>query len=70
MDDENFSRKEECLSSILSLAMECTRESPGERINIREVVSKLLKIRVNYLANMAATRERNKNVLARQQPID
>ncbi|XP_031273269.1 probable LRR receptor-like serine/threonine-protein kinase At3g47570 [Pistacia vera] len=63
-DDESFSRKEECLSSILSLAMECTRESPGERINIREVVSKLLKIRVNYLT------ERNKNVLARQQPID
>ncbi|KAJ0017142.1 hypothetical protein Pint_11745 [Pistacia integerrima] len=57
-DDENFSRKEECLSSILSLAMECTRESPGERINIREVVSKLLKIRVNYLANIATTRGR------------
>ncbi|XP_031254706.1 putative receptor-like protein kinase At3g47110 [Pistacia vera] len=45
-DDEHFSRKEECVSSILSLAVECTRESTLERINIKEAVSRLLKIRV------------------------
>ncbi|KAJ0083125.1 hypothetical protein Patl1_11934 [Pistacia atlantica] len=35
-DDEHFSSKEECVSSILSLAMECTRESPAERMSIKE----------------------------------
>ncbi|XP_031285401.1 receptor kinase-like protein Xa21 isoform X2 [Pistacia vera] len=58
MDDEQFSKKEECVSSILSLAMECTRESPEERINIKEAVNRLLKIRVNFLANEAMARRR------------
>ncbi|KAJ0081662.1 hypothetical protein Patl1_11947 [Pistacia atlantica] len=47
-DDEHFSSKEECVSSILSLAMECTRESPTERISIREVATRLIKIRVKF----------------------
>ncbi|KAJ0017505.1 hypothetical protein Pint_11732 [Pistacia integerrima] len=38
-DDEHFSRKEECVSSILSLAMECTRESPAERREMTELVA-------------------------------
>ncbi|KAJ0082727.1 hypothetical protein Patl1_11964 [Pistacia atlantica] len=57
-DDEHFSKKEECVSSILGLAMECTRESPEERINIKEAVSRLLKIRVKFLANEAMARRR------------
>ncbi|XP_031254688.1 receptor kinase-like protein Xa21 [Pistacia vera] len=47
-DDEHFSRKEECVSSILSLAIECTRESTLERINIKEAITRLLKIRVEF----------------------
>ncbi|XP_044507258.1 putative receptor-like protein kinase At3g47110 [Mangifera indica] len=43
-DDEHFSSKEECVSSILSLAMECTRESPLERLTMKEVVTRLIKI--------------------------
>ncbi|XP_044509088.1 LRR receptor-like serine/threonine-protein kinase EFR [Mangifera indica] len=44
-DDEHFSSKEKCMSSILSLAMECTRESPQDRITMKEVVTRLTKIR-------------------------
>ncbi|KAJ0016839.1 hypothetical protein Pint_11716 [Pistacia integerrima] len=47
-DDEHFSTKEECVSSILSLAMECTRESPAERMSIKEVATRLIKIRVEF----------------------
>ncbi|XP_044497659.1 probable LRR receptor-like serine/threonine-protein kinase At3g47570 [Mangifera indica] len=47
-DDEHFSSKEACVSSILSLAMECTRESPLERITIEEVAIRLIKIRVQF----------------------
>ncbi|KAK4858125.1 hypothetical protein QYF36_011428 [Acer negundo] len=43
--DENFAVKEQCVLSILSLVIECTRDSPEQRINMREVVNGLLKIR-------------------------
>ncbi|KAJ0081141.1 hypothetical protein Patl1_11951 [Pistacia atlantica] len=48
MDDEHFSNKEECVSSILSLAMECTRESLAKRMSIKEVATRLIKIRVEF----------------------
>ncbi|XP_044508613.1 receptor kinase-like protein Xa21 isoform X1 [Mangifera indica] len=44
-DDEHFSSKEECVSCILSLAMECTKESPLDRITMKEVVTRLMKTR-------------------------
>ncbi|XP_044509087.1 probable LRR receptor-like serine/threonine-protein kinase At3g47570 [Mangifera indica] len=44
-DDEHFSSKEECVSSVLSLALECTRESPLNRITMKEVVTRLIKIK-------------------------
>ncbi|XP_022876692.1 receptor kinase-like protein Xa21 [Olea europaea var. sylvestris] len=43
--EENFSRKEQRVSTILSLAIECLIDSPTERINMREVVSRLQKIK-------------------------
>ncbi|KAJ0018487.1 hypothetical protein Pint_11707 [Pistacia integerrima] len=47
-DDEHFSSKEELVSSIFSLAMECTRESPAERMGIKEVAIGLINIRVEF----------------------
>ncbi|KAL0432164.1 UNVERIFIED_CONTAM: hypothetical protein Slati_2550700 [Sesamum latifolium] len=49
-EDQNFSAKEQCLSSILHLAMECLAISPLGRISISEVVAKLEKIRAMFLA--------------------
>ncbi|KAL9144750.1 hypothetical protein ABFS82_14G316300 [Erythranthe guttata] len=48
--DDNFSAKEQCLSSILSLAMECLTSSPSDRITMTEAVAKLDKIRTMFLA--------------------
>ncbi|XP_044508110.1 receptor kinase-like protein Xa21 isoform X1 [Mangifera indica] len=56
-DDEHFSNKEECVSSILSLAMECTRESPQDRITMKEVVTRLTKIKAE-LVKMGTRRGR------------
>ncbi|KAK2642493.1 hypothetical protein Ddye_024256 [Dipteronia dyeriana] len=44
-EDEHFAVKEQCVLSILSIAMMCTSDSPQQRINMREVVNGLLKIR-------------------------
>ncbi|CAI9759095.1 unnamed protein product [Fraxinus pennsylvanica] len=49
-EDENFSRKEQCVSSILALAIECLHNIPRERINMREVVTRLRKIKATFLA--------------------
>ncbi|CAI9759094.1 unnamed protein product [Fraxinus pennsylvanica] len=49
-EDENFSRKEQCVSSILALAIKCLHDTPRERINTREVVTRLRKIKATFLA--------------------
>ncbi|KAK0597281.1 hypothetical protein LWI29_023683 [Acer saccharum] len=48
MEDEHFLIKEQCVSSILSLAMDCTTYLHEDRINIRNVVNRLIKIRATF----------------------
>ncbi|KAL5854128.1 hypothetical protein ACOSQ4_003930 [Xanthoceras sorbifolium] len=48
MEDRHFLMREQCLSSILSLAMDCTRDLPKDRINIRNVVSRLIQIKAAF----------------------
>ncbi|KAI9177558.1 hypothetical protein LWI28_016671 [Acer negundo] len=50
-DDVYFSAKEQCVSSIFSLAMECTTNLPENRISIRNVISRLVKIKATFLAS-------------------
>ncbi|KAI9184951.1 hypothetical protein LWI28_002816 [Acer negundo] len=50
-EDGYFSAREQCVSSILSLAMDCTINLPENRISIRNVVSRLIKIRATFLAS-------------------
>ena len=50
-EDGYFSAREQCVSSILSLAMDCTTIFPENRINIRNVLSRLIKIRATFLAS-------------------
>ncbi|KAH7575895.1 hypothetical protein JRO89_XS02G0247000 [Xanthoceras sorbifolium] len=54
IEDAHFLMWEQCLSSILSLAMDCTRELPEDRINIRNVVSRLIQIRTIFLLGTRA----------------
>ncbi|KAH9706199.1 protein kinase domain-containing protein [Citrus sinensis] len=51
-EDKHFAAKEQCASSVFNLAMECTVESPDERITAKEIVRRLLKIRDFLLRNV------------------
>lgn len=51
-EDKYFTAKALCVSSILSLAMECTSESPEMRINAKEIIARVVQIRDTLLANM------------------
>ncbi|ESR49570.1 protein kinase domain-containing protein [Citrus sinensis] len=50
--DEHFTTKGQCVSFIFNLAMKCTVESPEQRINAKEIVTRLLKIRDSLLKNV------------------
>ncbi|KAL5856351.1 hypothetical protein ACOSQ3_003809 [Xanthoceras sorbifolium] len=51
MEDAYFLIREQCVSSILSLAMDCTTNLPEDRINIRNVVNRLVQIRATFSLN-------------------
>ncbi|KDO42039.1 hypothetical protein CISIN_1g001988mg [Citrus sinensis] len=44
-EEKHFAAKEQCLLSIFSLALECTMESPEKRIDAKDTITRLLKIR-------------------------
>ncbi|ESR63269.1 hypothetical protein CICLE_v10013944mg [Citrus x clementina] len=54
-EDMHFVAKEQCVSFVFNLAMECTVESPQQRINAKKIVTRLLKIRDSLLRNVGAT---------------
>ncbi|XP_009606786.1 receptor kinase-like protein Xa21 [Nicotiana tomentosiformis] len=45
LDEQNLSQKLQCLTSIMELAMNCTANIPGERMNMTDVVAALKKIK-------------------------
>ncbi|KAH9679213.1 protein kinase domain-containing protein [Citrus sinensis] len=55
-EERYFAAKEQSLLSILNLATECTIESPGKRINAREIVTGLLKIRDTLVKSVGMVR--------------
>ncbi|KAL8482006.1 hypothetical protein ACS0TY_028236 [Phlomoides rotata] len=44
-EDQHFSAKEECVSSVFDMAMNCLAFSPDKRINMIQVVAALRKIK-------------------------
>ncbi|XP_009353384.2 receptor kinase-like protein Xa21 [Pyrus x bretschneideri] len=52
-EDHDFETCNDCLSSIMRLALACAAESPEERINMLEAVSTLKKIKMKILDNAA-----------------
>ena len=48
-DDEDFATKLSCLSSIMALALTCTTDSLEERIDMKDVVVRLMKIIIELL---------------------
>lgn len=61
-EDENLSALEQCLSSILGLAMDCTMHSPGARLSMSDVVVKLTKINLAFLSSTEIKGAKNKLV--------
>ncbi|KAL8513183.1 hypothetical protein ACS0TY_019397 [Phlomoides rotata] len=49
LDDENCDKKTHCVFSILLLALKCSVESPANRINMKETLSELQKIKRQFL---------------------
>ncbi|KAE8706120.1 putative Leucine-rich repeat protein kinase family protein [Hibiscus syriacus] len=47
-----------CTLSILQVALECSAESPDERLNTKEIVTKLEKIKTKFLKNTKRVRQR------------
>ncbi|OIT19628.1 putative lrr receptor-like serinethreonine-protein kinase [Nicotiana attenuata] len=45
LDEEKISEKLQCVASVMELAMNCTAKSPGERMNMTDVVAALKKIK-------------------------
>ena len=48
-DDEDLATKLSYLSSLMALALACTTNSPEERINMKDVVVELKKIKIKLL---------------------
>ncbi|KAH9714584.1 protein kinase domain-containing protein [Citrus sinensis] len=61
-EDVHFVAKEQCVSFVFNLAMACTVESPEQRINAKEIVTKLLKIRGSLLRNVGGRCIRQSNL--------
>ncbi|KAJ4718846.1 Receptor-like protein kinase [Melia azedarach] len=55
-DDEHFAAKEQCVSSVLNLAIACTAESPENRVNAKDIVTGLFKIRGALLGTIERRR--------------
>lgn len=52
-DAEHVPAKEQCLSSILSLALDCTTTYAAERPTIVDVIDRLQKIRAIFLKSLS-----------------
>ncbi|XP_021834220.1 probable LRR receptor-like serine/threonine-protein kinase At3g47570 [Prunus avium] len=52
-EDDDHVRKRDCLSSIMQLALACCAESPEERMNMKEAVATLNKIKMKFSRDAA-----------------
>ena len=48
LDEEQCDKILQCVSSILALALKCSAESPRDRINIKEALAELQKIKRKF----------------------
>ncbi|KAL2479998.1 putative LRR receptor-like serine/threonine-protein kinase [Abeliophyllum distichum] len=48
-EEEDYTEKLKCLSSIMELALNCSMENANERVNMKDVVVALKKIRIQLL---------------------
>ncbi|XP_059627875.1 probable LRR receptor-like serine/threonine-protein kinase At3g47570 [Cornus florida] len=51
LEEENYTAKMQCLSSIMELGLKCSAESPHERINMKDALIVLKKIKLQLIKN-------------------
>ncbi|XP_027152030.1 probable LRR receptor-like serine/threonine-protein kinase At3g47570 [Coffea eugenioides] len=51
-EDKTVQRKIECISSILQLSLSCTTNAPEERINMKEVLGALQKVKLQFIKDI------------------
>lgn len=51
-DADDFAAKKTCISYIMSLALKCSAEIPEERINKKDALADLKKIKIMFLTNV------------------
>ncbi|XWS10106.1 hypothetical protein CRYUN_Cryun39dG0047300 [Craigia yunnanensis] len=51
-EERGYSATRDCALSVLQLALDCSEEVPEERINMKEVVAKLKKIKLKFLHDL------------------
>ena len=48
-DDQRFEAKQDCIFSIMQLAMDCSAEAPEDRMEMRDVVKTLKNIKMEFV---------------------
>lgn len=49
--EEKFNKKLRCVTSVLELALNCMAESPGERMNMKDVLAQLQKMKLQFMSD-------------------
>lgn len=52
-EDETFDAKVQCVSSVLHLALDCSRDQPKDRIDMKDAVTRLTKVKTVFLAKVS-----------------
>ncbi|XP_031118474.1 putative receptor-like protein kinase At3g47110 [Ipomoea triloba] len=58
VEDKDFTAKLQCISSILELALQCVADSPEMRLNMKDVVARLNRIKLQFLRDCDVTSNR------------
>ena len=54
-EEDHYTIKKDCLSSVIRLALACSATSPQDRINMKDTVVTLQNIKRNYLTQISRT---------------
>ncbi|KAJ0049327.1 hypothetical protein Pint_16553 [Pistacia integerrima] len=54
-DKNPFDAKVNCMLSIMDLALKCSMESPEQRINMKDALAKLKKIKLQFQKDVLGT---------------
>lgn len=52
-EDETFDAKVQCVSSVLHLALDCSKDQPKDRIDMKDAVTRLTKVKTVFLAKVS-----------------